>query len=333
MMRGAVAIGGAGWSGLSFRNMPIPEPGPGEALIRIRAATLNYRDLIMLKGLLPGLTKQPDYVPLSCAAGMVVAVGQGVTRVKPGDRVSPLLAQGWIDGPPDPKRMLGASLDGVARPYAVFEAESLVPLPDALDDMEAAALPCAGLTAYSALFGACAVQRGQWVLVQGTGGVAIAALQWAKAAGAHVAVTSSSDEKLAHAAALGADMTVNYRTLPDWAGAVQHVLGHGVDIVIDVVGAGGLGASARVLREGGVIAAIGMLDGAFNWSRQEYQGRRIVPVTVGNRARHEAMLAFAARHRVRPIVEAVYALDRLADGLAHLESGHFFGKIGIDINA
>jgi len=333
MMRAAIATGGAGLTGLTFRDMPVPEPGPGEALVRLTAATLNYRDLIMLKGLLPGLAKQPDYVPLSCAAGSVVAVGTGVTRVKPGDRVSPLLAQGWIDGPPDPKRMLGASLDGVARPFATFDAESLVLLPDALDDMEAASMPCAGLTAYSALFSVCTLQRGQWVLVQGTGGVSIAALQWAKAAGAHVAVTSSSDEKLAHAASLGADLTVNYRTVPDWAGAVSALLGHGVDIVIDVVGAGGLDASARVLRDGGVIAAIGMLDGPFNWTAKEYRGRRILPVTVGNRARHEAMLAFAARHRVKPIVEAVYALDRLSDAMAHLESGRFFGKIGIDINA
>lgn len=333
MMRAAIAVGGAGLSGLTFREMPVPEPAHGEALVRLTAATLNYRDLIMLKGLLPGLTRQPDYVPLSCAAGTVMSVGDGVTRVKPGDRVSPLLAQGWIDGPPDPRRMLGASLDGVARPFAVFEAESLVVLPDVLEDMAAATLPCAGLTAYSALFAACGLQRGQWVLVQGTGGVSIAALQWARAAGAHVAVTSSSDEKLAHAASLGADLTVNYRTVPDWAGAVRTLLGHGVDIVIDVVGAGGLDASARVLREGGSIAAIGMLDGPFNWSRKEHQGRRILPVTVGNRARHEAMLAFAARHRVQPIVEAVYALDHLPDALAHLESGRFFGKIGIDINA
>lgn len=333
MMRTAVAVGGAGLAGLSFRDMPVPVPGPGEALVQIKAATLNYRDLIMIKGLLPGLAKQPDYVPLSCAAGIVTAVGHGVSRVKVGDRVSPLLAQGWIDGPPDPKRMLGASLDGVARPFATFAAESLVHLPDALDDMEAATLPCAGLTAYSALFGACHLERGQWVLVQGTGGVSVAALQWAKAAGAHVAVTSSSDEKLAHAASLGADLTVNYRTVPDWAEAVRRVLGHGVDIVIDVIGTHGLDASAHVLRDGGVIAAIGMLNGSFNWTRTEYQGRRILPVTVGNRARHEAMLAFAARQRVHPIVEAVYALPRLADALMHLESGRFFGKIGIEINA
>ncbi|MBB6253324.1 zinc-dependent alcohol dehydrogenase family protein [Nitrospirillum iridis] len=335
-MRAAFARGGAGIGSVEMRHVPVPDPGPGEALVRITAATLNYRDLIMLKGLLPGLTKAPDYVPLSCAAGVVAATGDGVTRVKVGDRVSPLLAQGWIDGPPDPRRMLGASLDGVARPLAVFDAESLLPIPDTLTDQEAATLPCAGLTAYNALFDDQALSSGplrpgHWVLVQGTGGVAIAALQWAKAVGARVAILSGSDEKLARTAALGADLTINRHATPDWAPAVRRRLGHGIDIVVDVLGAGSLDAAARVLTENGTIAAIGMLDGPFNWGRQSHEGRRIRAVTLGDRARHAAMLAFAARHDVHSIVDAVYDLEQLPDALRHLESGRFFGKIGIQI--
>jgi NADPH:quinone reductase-like Zn-dependent oxidoreductase len=142
-MKAAIAKGGAGIGAIEIRDLREPTPGPGEALVRLHAATLNYRDLIMVKGLLPGLTKQPEFVPLSCAAGEVVAVGENVTRVKPGDHVSPLFGQGWINGPPDPSRMLGGSIDGVARGLGTFDAESLCLLPDALGDLEAAALPCA----------------------------------------------------------------------------------------------------------------------------------------------------------------------------------------------
>jgi NADPH:quinone reductase-like Zn-dependent oxidoreductase len=331
-MKAAIAKGGAGIDAIEIRELPEPVPGPGEALVRLRAATLNYRDLIMVKGLLPGLAKEPEFVPLSCAAGEVVAVGTNVTRVKPGDRVSPLFGQGWIERPPDPSRMLGGSIDGVARAVAAFDAESLCVLPDALGDLDAATLPCAGLTAWSALFGARRLEAGQWILVQGTGGVSIAALQWAKGIDAHVAIISSSDRKLARAMALGADLAVNYLTTPDWAASIKRMLGgKGVDIVVDVAGSSALSASASLLNESGMIAAVGMLDSPFSWDRTEINGKPIVPIHVGDRKRHEAMLAFAMRHGIRPVVDAVYDLDRLSDALRHLESRNFFGKIGINL--
>ncbi|QIG80782.1 zinc-dependent alcohol dehydrogenase family protein [Stakelama tenebrarum] len=331
-MKAAYGKGGAGIDAVEIREIDDPsEPGPGEALVRLTAATLNYRDLIMVKGLIPGLAKEPEFVPLSCAAGVVTSVGEGVNRVAPGDRVSPLFAQGWIDGPPDPQRMLGGSMDGVARNAGIFDAESLVRLPDTLGDLEAATLPCAGLTAWSALFAVRPIKAGEWVLLQGTGGVSIAALQWAKAAGAKVAITSSSDAKLARAKALGADVGVNYRTESDWPGAVREAIGGGVDILVDVVGTGAIEESAALLNEGGIVAGIGMLDGTFSWGKDEEIGHMIARISVGNRGAHEAMLAFAAAHAIRPVVDMVYDLDRLVDAMHHLESGGFFGKIGINL--
>lgn len=331
-MRIARARGGAGIESIQLERAPVPTPRAGEALVRLTAATLNFRDLIMLKGLLPGLTKEPDYVPLSCAAGVVVAVAEDVTRVRPGDRVSPLFGQGWYDGPPDPARMLGGLTDGVARDHAVFEAESLVLLPEALSDLEAATLPCAGLTAWSALFAARPIRPGDWVLLQGTGGVSIAALQWAKAAGARVLLTSSSDAKLARARALGADILINYRATPDWATAARRALdGQRIAVFLDVAGMREVSAGASLLGEDGVIASIGMLDGPFSWTEQAVGGRRVVPINVGDRAAHEAMLAFAAGHGVKPVVDVVYDLERLPDALRRLETQDFFGKIGITL--
>ena len=327
-MKAAYAKGGAGIDQIELRESAEPSPGPGEAVVRLKAATLNFRDLQFVTGRLTGMTKEPDYVLLSCAAGEVVSVADGVTRVKPGDRVSPLFAQGWLEGPPTMTH-LGGPVDGVARTHAAFDAESLVVVPDELGDLEAATLPCAGLTAWSALFGARPLQRGEWILVQGTGGVSIAALQWAKAAGANVVVTSSSDAKLHRAKALGADIGINYRSNPEWASAARSALGgKGVDIVVDTVGVEELGPAASLLNEGGIIAAIGNLAGDFSWSQQDVQ---FVPISVGNRQGHEAMTAFAAEHQIRPVVDVVYDLDRVGDALRHMQSGDFFGKIGVNL--
>jgi NADPH:quinone reductase-like Zn-dependent oxidoreductase len=269
-------------------------------------------------------------VPLSDAAGEVVAVGEGVTRLKAGDRVNPLFAQGWLTGPKPTMTMLGGPVDGVARDYATFDAESLCLLPYEIGDLEAATLPCAGLTAWKALFGPRPLKAGEWVLLQGTGGVSLAALQWAKAAGGNVIITSSSDAKLNRARALGADITINYRTTPDWAGAALAALGgRGVDIVVDVVGESQAAECARVLGEGGVISAVGRLEGAASWGKDV--GKPVVPIVVGNREEHEAMLAFSATHRIRPVIDIVYDLERLPDALRLMESGGFFGKIAINL--
>jgi NADPH:quinone reductase-like Zn-dependent oxidoreductase len=328
-MKLAVARPGAGIDALEIREAPIPDPGPGEALVRLTAATLNFRDLLFIKGILP-YAKQPDYVPLSCATGEVLAVGQGVTALKPGDRVNPLFYQGIKPGESGSPHMLGGSVDGVARTHGVFPADSLCLVPDELGDLEAATLPCAALTAWTALFGPRPIKAGERILVQGTGGVSMAALQWAKAAGAEVIVTSSSDAKLRRARALGADLCVNYRTTPEWGEAVLMQLGgKGVDIVVDNAGASQLAASASVLNEGGIIAAIGMLDGEFSWGKDI--GKTIVPISVGNREQHEAMAAFAARHGIRPVVDVVYDLTRLGEAMRRHESGQFFGKVGVNL--
>lgn len=332
IMKAAFARGGAGIESVEIRELPLPIPGRGEALVRLKAATLNFRDLFIARTVIRGLAREPEYVPLSCGAGEVISVGEGVGRVKAGDRVSPIFALGWISGPMTASDMLGGSADGTARSYAVFPAESLCLIPDELGDLEAATLPCAGLTAWSALFGQRPLKAGEWVLVQGTGGVSLAALQWAKAAGGHVAITSSSDSKLRRARALGADVTINYRTHPHWAAAVRGQLGgKGVDILLDVVGATRIEASASLMNEGGLIAGIGMLGGSFSWDRDSINGIPIARIGVGNRDQHEAMLAFAASHCIRPVVDVVYDLDRLQDAMRHLESQQFFGKIGINL--
>ena len=331
-MLSAVAVGGAGIDGIEVGEVPLPQPAPGEALVRLKAATLNFRDLLFVTGRLPNMTRQPDYVPLSDGVGEVVAVGEGVTRVKPGERVQPIFALGWLEGPQPTMAMLGGFADGTARQFACFPAESLVHVPDSMGDLEAATLTCAGLTAWNALFQPRPLRAGEWVLCQGTGGVSIAALQFAKAAGGKVAITSSSDAKLARARALGADVTVNYRTEADWAAAVQRKLGgERIAILVDVVGASEVESAAALLGDDGVIAAIGMLGDRFSWDREHVGGHPVARISVGNRTEHEAMLGFCAAHAIRPVVDAVYDLARLPDAYRVLETGRFFGKIGINL--
>lgn len=328
-MRAAFARGAGGIESVQLRDVPVPSPSRGEALVRLTYATLNYRDLLILRGQVSG-AKAPEYVPLSCCVGNVVTLGDDVTSVKLGDRVSPLFSQGWLTGPKPSMRMLGGPIDGTARQFAVFDAESLCLVPDEIGDLDAATLPCAGLTAWSALFGPRPVKANEWVLLQGTGGVSIAALQWAKAAGAKVIVTSSSDAKLRRAKAIGADIGINYRSEPDWASAARAALGgRGVDIVVDVVGAAQLESCARALAEGGIISGVGRLAGEA--SRGHEAGKPLANIVVGNREAHEAMLAFCARSGVRPVVDAVYDLDRIHDAFKHLESGKIFGKVAIKL--
>jgi len=314
---------------IRIEDQPTPAPGPGEVLVRLRAATLNFRDLIMAKGLIPGIAKGPELVPLSCAAGTIEAVGDGVTMAKPGDRVMPTFTLGWVDGPQESYAMLGGTVDGVARQYAVFPQDSVVLLPDELGDLDAATLACAGLTAWSALTQFRPTKPGDWILTHGTGGVSLAALQFAKAMGAKVAITSSSDAKLNRASALGADVTVNYKTTPDWAAAVRAAVGGNVIAnVIDTVGAVQFDDNIALLADDGQLSAIGMLGSDFSWTRES---DKLEPIAVGSRTQAEAMIAFMAEHRTRPVVDVVYDLDRLQDADRALESGSAFGKVGVNL--
>ncbi len=328
-MRAAKAVAGEGLGAIQVVELDVPVPRPGEVLVRLRMATLNYRDLLVVRGTVANV-KRPDYIPLSDAVGEVVAVAEDVTRVKVGDRVSPLFAQGWISGSRPTADMLGGPVDGVAREYGVFEAESLCCIPDTLTDLQAAALPCAGLTAWNALFGVKPLQAGDWVLLQGTGGVSISALLFAKAVGAKVIITSSSDAKLEQAKSLGADVAINYRKTCDWQDvALKATAGRGVDILVDVVGESQLKQSAMAVASEGAIAAVGRLQGNASWGMDV--GRKLVPIVVGNREQNEAMLKFFETHRINPVIDSVYPLEELTAALTLMESGRFFGKIAIDL--
>lgn len=319
---------------LAERN--VPSPRRGEILVRIRAASLNYRDLaILAQNYLPALPL--PYVPASDSCGEVVELGDEVSRFKVGDRVIPIYTQGWHDGMPTlelrTRRTLGAPLSGVLQEYIVVPAEDAVSVPEHLTDGEAATLPIAALTAWSTLREG-DVKTGDTVLVQGTGGVSLFALQLAKLAGARVIALSSSDEKLARAKQLGADVGINYRTTPDWEGPVREATGgRGVDIVVETAGAT-LHKSLAVLAFGGFVGVIGFVAGykaeipirALIGPMVKVQG-----IAVGSRARFEAMNRAIGQHRLRPVIDSTFPLARGADAFRHLQSGQHFGKIVVSI--
>ena len=231
-----------GAEGMALVEKPVPSPGPGEVLVRLKAATLNYRDLLTVKGGYGSRQKFP-LIPLSDGAGVVEAVGSDVTQLKRGERVIGSFFEGWLGGDPDETKMhtgLGGALDGVLQEYRVFPAHALVKTPDHLSDAEAASLPCAGLTAWSAVVKLGNVKPGQTVLTQGTGGVSIFALQFAKMSGARVIATSSSDAKIERLKELGADLTINYKTTADWGKVARQSTARGVDLVVEVGGVGTL---------------------------------------------------------------------------------------------
>jgi NADPH:quinone reductase-like Zn-dependent oxidoreductase len=277
------------------------------------------------------------YVPASDACGEVVEVGEEVTRFKVGDRVTPIYTQGWHDGMPTlelrTKRTLGAPLSGVLQEYLAVPAEDAVSVPEHLTDGEAATLPIAALTAWSALQEG-GIKSGDTVLVQGTGGVSLFALQFAKLAGARVIVLSSSDEKLARAKQLGADAGINYRTTPAWHVAVMEATqGKGVEIVVETAGAT-LEKSLASLAFGGFVGIIGFVAGY----RADIPLRavigpmiRVQGIAVGSRARFEAMNRAIALHRLRPVVDSVYPLEKTADAFCHMERAQHFGKIVVTI--
>jgi NADPH:quinone reductase-like Zn-dependent oxidoreductase len=321
---------------LSLVQRPVPAARRGEILVKIEAASLNYRDLaILAQGYLPTLPM--PYVPASDAAGVVVAVGEEVTRFREGDRVMPLYTQGWHDGKPTleqrTRRTLGAPLSGVLQEYVAVPAEDAVATPIQMSDREAATLPIAALTAWSTLQEG-DVKPGDTVLVQGTGGVAIFALQFARLAGATVIVISSSDEKLARARALGADVGINYRTNPDWDVAVKAATGgRGVDIVVETAGAT-LAKSLACTAFGGFVGVVGFVAGrdAMVPIRSLIGPMiRVQGIAVGSRTRFEAMNRAIGTHRLKPVIDRVYPLAQSAEAFRQLDSGAQFGKIVIDV--
>lgn len=340
-MRSWQIADGFGLPNLKLAQSEVPSPGRGEVLVRLRAMSLNFRDTIILHGMYGG--KQPlPLIPLSDAAGVVEAVGGDVTGFAPGDRVTTVFHQGWQGGEPSLERLshaLGAGhVPGVACDYRLFRPEGIVRTPDHLSDLEAAALPCAAVTAWAALVADCRVEPGETVLIEGTGGVSMFALQFAHAMGMRTIVTSSSDDKLARARTLGADETLNYKTVPEWGKAVRTLTGgRGVDHVIEVGGAGTLEQALKAVRIGGRIAAIGVLSGVkteLTLPLLFMQHVRMQGISVGSRDMHEAMNAFLAQTALKPVIDTpVFAFDALPKAYEHMIARRHFGKICIDNDA
>jgi NADPH:quinone reductase-like Zn-dependent oxidoreductase len=297
------------------------------------AASLNYRDYMVVCGAYNPRLKRP-MVPLSDGVGVVEEIGAGVTRVKKGDRVAACFFQTWIEGLPSREKAnsaLGGAIDGVAREYAVFSEDGLVPAPAALSDEEVAALPCAAVTAWHALFGHAGTVPGDTVLLQGTGGVSIFALQFALLAGLRIIITSSSDDKLAHAKTLGAHETINYKTTPNWDEAARKLAGgEGVDHVIEVGGSDTLARSMKALRTHGVISVIGVLSGAaaaITPVSVLASSARIQGIYVGSRTMFEQMNRAIEFHKLKPVVDQTFEWTYLKEALRYMESQRHFGKI------
>jgi NADPH:quinone reductase-like Zn-dependent oxidoreductase len=333
----AVEIRGAfGLDNLALVERPEPRPGPGQALVRLRAASLNYRDLLTVEGKYNPKQKLP-LIPCSDGAGEVVEIGEGVTRVRPGERVCPIFAQRWLAGTPTREKLrstLGGPLDGTLAELAVFDQEGLVTIPEHLSDDEAATLPCAAVTAWSALVTEGGVTAGDTVLVQGTGGVSLFALQLATLLGARVIATSSRDDKLARAREMGAAEGINYRDVPEWGVRAKELTGGGVDHVVEVGGAGTLQQSLRAVRFGGTISLIGNLSGTKTELLLTHifmQRIRVNGILVGHRESFEAMNRAIAFHRLRPVVDRVFPLAEARAAFDHMAAGDHFGKIVIRI--
>jgi NADPH:quinone reductase-like Zn-dependent oxidoreductase len=310
-----------------------PRPGPGEVLVRMTAASLNYRDYMVVKGVYNPRMRRP-MVPLSDGAGVVEQTGEAVTRFKAGDRVAACFMQKWIEGPPTREKgasALGGAIDGVLREYAVFSEEGLVGVPGSLSDEEAAALPCAAVTAWHALFEHTATAPGETVVIQGTGGVSVFALQFAHAAGLRTMVTSSSDEKLERARQLGANETINYKRTPNWEQEARKLTGgQGVDHIIEVGGSDTMPRSLRAVRMQGAISVIGVLSGAEPAvSPREIlmNSVRVQGIYVGSRAMFERMNRAIEFHKIKPVVDRVFPWTEFPEALRYMESQRHFGKI------
>lgn len=317
---------------------PDPDPGPGQVLVRVKAVSINYRDLLLVQGFYN--PKQPlPIIPFSDGAGEVVAVGEGVSGVAVGDHVANCFFQGWMSGPPTPETTaataMGSPLDGMLSELVVLEEGGVVPLPEHLSFEEGATLPCAAVTAWSCLFRHGDVGEGDTVLTLGTGGVSIFALQLARMVGAEVVITSSSDEKLERAKALGASHGINYRANEKWSKEVRKVTGdRGVDHVIEVGGVGTLEQSIRSCRMGGHISLVGVLAGVqapLNLTMALMQELCIQGVFVGPRESFLDMNRAITKHTIHPVIDKVFSFDEAREALEHVAGGNHFGKVCIRV--
>ncbi len=334
--------GAYGLDNLKIAERPDPTPGPGQIVVAMKAVSLNYRDWITVSGVYGGSAPLP-LVPFSDGAGVVDAVGAGVTRVKVGDRVtSNFFGATWIAGPPMPYKMagaLGGPNDGCAQQKMLISAEGVTKFPEHMSFVEAATLPCAALTAWRALLVDGGLKAGDVALMQGTGGVSIFALQIAKLMGLTTIITSSSDEKLERCKALGADHVINYKTTPEWGGEAKKITeGRGVDLVVEVGGSGTLMQSMRAVRQQGHIAIVGIVSGFGGEGLNMLPGMlignnaRIQGLSVGSREHFEDMNRALTQHKTKPVVETVYPWTKAKEAFEDMQSGKHFGKIALTID-
>jgi NADPH:quinone reductase-like Zn-dependent oxidoreductase len=327
---------GWGLEHIKLGTRPEPACGPGQVKLRMGAATVNFRDYVMAHRGYGRRSGELPLVILSDGAGTVVETGPGVTRVAVGDLACPAFSQTWLAGPPSERNRvgtLGGPRDGVMQELMVLSEEGVVKMPSHLDAVQAASLPCAALTAWHAT-AVQGVKAGDVVVVQGTGGVALFALQFAKLQGARTIITSSSDAKLERARALGADATINYRTTPEWNREVRKLTGgRGADLIVELGGAKTLEESLKAIRGGGTLAMIGVLSGGLaelNLGRVVTTSVRLQGIAVGSRDMFEAMVRAIDQHRLVPvIVERRYGFDAAGEAVRAIAEGQHFGKIAI----
>jgi NADPH:quinone reductase-like Zn-dependent oxidoreductase len=326
----------SGPDGWKLDDLPSPSPGFGEVLIRIRAASINYRDLMVSKGIYNPKMKLPQ-IPVSDASGEVVACGPGTSRFKPGDRVAGNFMSGWVEGPIDDSKgrtALGCEAPGVLAEEVALPETGLVRVPEGLSYEDAATLPCAGVTAWNALFHAHRLRPGDTVLTLGTGGVSVFAVQFARLAGARVIATSSSDDKLGRVKQLGATELINYKAKPDWDKAVRELTGGvGVDLVVEVGGSGTFPRSLRSVRTGGTIALIGVLSGQGQVDPISILMRsvKVQGIYVGSVAMFEEMNRAIETGGLRPVIDQVFPFEKAPDALRRMEGASHFGKIVIQV--
>ena len=335
----ALRLNAFGLANLSLEPLILPDPGPTEVLVDLHAASLNFRDLLTVLGTYNPKMALPR-IPGSDAAGIVKAVGEKVTHFKAGDRVTSLFFQDWLDGPILPttgKSALGGPIDGVFSTAHLFPEQGLIHAPAGYTHAEAATLPCSALTAWNALVENGNLHAGQTVLLLGTGGVSLFALQIAKAHGARVLITSSSDEKLSRARELGADETINYRTHPDWDREVFRLTNNrGVDHIVEVGGAGTLPLSFKAITPGGHIYVIGVLAGkgaTIDPTPILAKAIQVQGVYVGSRAMFTRMNAAINTNQLHPVIDSTFPLTQAREALTHMQSASHYGKITLDLKA
>ncbi len=314
---------------------PTPRPGPGQVVVRMKAAALNYRDILVCQGVYNPRQSLP-LIPCSDGVGVVEALGEGVTDWQVGERVCPTFCQDWVAGRPDRHRLrntLGSPLDGALTELMAVNEQGLVRVPEFLDDTQAASLPCAGLTAWSALVTQAELSPGDTVLILGTGGVSMFALLFSKILCLRTIVTSSSEAKLEQARALGADVTVNYKEDPSWGKTVARQHG-GVDLVVEVGGAGTLAQSLEATKIGGQISLIGVLSGVsepLGVLPILMKNIRVQGILVGHRDGFEEMTRALDQAQVHPIIDRVFPFDQANEAFAYAASGQQFGKVCVSI--